>query len=245
MNAVMPRLPFDLLVTAITTMRSPVRPCVMNCLVPLMTQQSPSRTADERIAPASLPADASVSPHAASFSPRRERHEVRALLFVGSEHRDVRGAQPVVRGDGQRDRRIDARELLDADAVVDRRHRRAAEFFRELNAHQSERGELREQLAWELLRLVPLARVRPQLGFGEFADAAPQQLLIGVNSKFIGAFRSYHSDHATRRLLPLIGLVLAVSSRPAFADATLFLGDDHDTDQLTQRPRVCRRRRPA
>jgi hypothetical protein len=35
-----------------------------------------------------------------------------------------------------------------------------------------------------------------------------------------------------RRLLPLIGLVLAVSSRPAFADATLFLGD-HDTDQST------------
>ena len=53
-----------------TTITSPVRPCVMNCFVPLMTQQSPSRTAVVRIAPASLPADASVSPHAASFSPR-------------------------------------------------------------------------------------------------------------------------------------------------------------------------------
>jgi hypothetical protein len=70
MKAVMPRLPLDLFVTAMTTMRSPLRPCVMNCLVPLITQQSPSRTAVERMAPASLPAEASVSPHAASCSPR-------------------------------------------------------------------------------------------------------------------------------------------------------------------------------
>ena len=42
----------------------------MNCFVPLITQQSPSRTAAVRMAPASLPADASVSAHAASVSPR-------------------------------------------------------------------------------------------------------------------------------------------------------------------------------
>ena len=108
-----------------------------------MTQPSPSRTAVVRIAAASLPALASVSPHAPSFSPRASG-EIPLLLLLGAEHGDVRGAQPVVRGDRQRDRRIDARELLDADAVVDGRHAGAAVFLGKLDAHETERGELRD-----------------------------------------------------------------------------------------------------
>ena len=69
MNAEMPRLPLALLVTAITTTRSPLAPWVMNCFDPLRIQPSPSRTAVVRIAAASLPADASVSAHAASCCP--------------------------------------------------------------------------------------------------------------------------------------------------------------------------------
>jgi hypothetical protein len=38
MNVEMPREPLPRVVTAITTIRSPSRPCVMNCLVPLITQ---------------------------------------------------------------------------------------------------------------------------------------------------------------------------------------------------------------
>ena len=73
MKAEMPLLPLLLSVTAITTMVSADWPCVMNALLPFSTQPSPSRTAVVRIAAASLPEPGSVSPHAASFSPARER----------------------------------------------------------------------------------------------------------------------------------------------------------------------------
>jgi hypothetical protein len=109
-----------------------------------------------------------------------KRREISSLLFVGAEHRDMRGAQPVVRRHGERDRWIDPRELLDTDAVVDRGHRRSAELLRKLNSHQAEFGKLREQGAREFLRLVPFANVRPQLGLRELAYAAPQQFLIGT-----------------------------------------------------------------
>ena len=49
----------------------------------------------------------------------------------------------------QRDRRIDAREFLDADAVVDRRHARPAEALGELDAQQPELGQLRQQVRRE------------------------------------------------------------------------------------------------
>ena len=90
----------------------------------------------------------------------------------------MRGAQAVVRGDRQRHGRIDARELLDADAVVDRRHAGAAVLLGKLDAEQAERRQLRHQLGGEMLVLVPLADVRPDFGFGELADAAAQQFLL-------------------------------------------------------------------
>ena len=58
--------------------------------------------------------------HLAAHEPR----QVLPLLRFVAEQGDVRRAQAVVRRDRQRDGRIDARQLLDADAVVDRRHRR-------------------------------------------------------------------------------------------------------------------------
>src|SRR5439155_6922411 len=86
--------------------------------------------------------------------------------------------EAVVRGDRQRHGRVDARQLLDADAVVDARERRAAVVLGKLDAEETERGELRDELAWKMLRLVPLADVRPNLGFGEPAHAPAQQLLV-------------------------------------------------------------------
>src|SRR5262249_19118407 len=84
----------------------------------------------------------------------------------------------VMRGNRQRDAGIDARELLDADAVVDRRHRGAAVLLRELDAHEPELRELGDELGRKMLRLVPLADVRPHLGLGEVAHRAAQQRLL-------------------------------------------------------------------
>ena len=55
-----------------------------------------------------------------------QRHEVLLLLRVAAEHRDVRGAEAVMRGHRQRHARIDASQLFDADAVVDGAHAGAA-----------------------------------------------------------------------------------------------------------------------
>ena len=88
-----------------TTMTSPTRPCVMNVFVPFSTQRRRRASRSSACAAASLPAVDSVSPHAPSFSPLRERHEIPLLLRVGAEHGDVRGAEPVVRRDRQRHRR--------------------------------------------------------------------------------------------------------------------------------------------
>ena len=57
-------------VTAMTTSTSPMRPWVVNVLDPFNTQQPSDFTPVVRIAAASLPDVASVSPHAPIFSPR-------------------------------------------------------------------------------------------------------------------------------------------------------------------------------
>ena len=110
---------------------SPTRPCVVKVFEPFSTQQSPSRAAVVRMPAASLPEVDSVSPHAPSLFAARERRQVLLLLRFGAEQEDVRGTQPVVRRDRQRHAGIDARQLLDADAVVDgatsRRRRTAPE----------------------------------------------------------------------------------------------------------------------
>ena len=155
MNAEMPLAPFDLSVTAMITSVSADVPCVMNIFEPFSTQHAPSLTAVVRIAAASLPEPGSVSPHAASFSPFASG--TRYFCFCSSvrEHRDVRRAEAVVRGHRQRHARIDARELFDADAVIDRAHAGAAVVLGELDAHQAELGELRQQLFGKVLSLVP------------------------------------------------------------------------------------------
>ena len=73
MNAEMPRLPFARSVTAMTTITPPIAPCVMKLFDPEMTHPSAVRLAVVRIAAASLPAFASVSPHAPRTSPRASR----------------------------------------------------------------------------------------------------------------------------------------------------------------------------
>jgi len=69
-NAEIPFAPADRSVTAIATITSPARPCVVKCFEPFSTHASPDGTAVVRSPAASLPELASVSPHAPIFSPR-------------------------------------------------------------------------------------------------------------------------------------------------------------------------------
>ena len=104
-------------------------------------------------------------------------------MLFGAEERDVGRAQAVVGRHGQGDGGIDPGQFLDADAVIDGRHAGAAVLLRKLNAHQSQGGELRHQFSGKVLRLIPLADVRPDLGLGELADALAQQLLLRGQTK--------------------------------------------------------------
>ena len=149
MNAEMPRLPFVRSVTAIATITPATLPCVMKVLAPLSTQWSPSRTAMVRVPAASLPAVGSVSPQAPEHLALRQRRQEPLPLGLGAEHEDLRGAEPVVRGDEQRHRRVDPGDLLDADAVLHRGHGRAAVLLGELDAQQPEVGEPRDDLVRE------------------------------------------------------------------------------------------------
>ena len=143
-----------------------------------MTQHAPARAAFVRIPAASLPEVDSVSPQAPIFSPRASGTEKRLLLLFVAEIENVRGAETVVRGHRQRDGRIDARQFLDADAVVDRGHRRAAVLLGKLDAEQADRRELRHQLGRKVLILIPLPDVRADFGFRELAHGPAQQRLL-------------------------------------------------------------------
>src|SRR5262245_41327318 len=98
-----------------------------------------------------------------------------------------------MRRDREAHRWIDAGELLDAEAVVHRRHRCAAVAIGKLNAHQPELSELRQECRRELLCLVPLAYMRTQLGLSKLANAAAQELLLVSELDVHIWTRSYHS----------------------------------------------------
>jgi hypothetical protein len=108
----------------------------------------------------------------------RQRREVLALLFVGAEHRDVRGPETVVRGDRQAHGRVDSCQLFDRDAVVNRRHGGTAEFLGKLDSHEPQRRELRDELLRKELLFIPLHDMRANFGLRELADTAAQQLLL-------------------------------------------------------------------
>ena len=144
------------------------------------------------------------------------------------------GAEPVVGCDRQRDRRIDAGQFLDADAVVDGGHARAAVLFRKLDAHQSERREPRDQIGGKLLCLIPFAHVRAHLGFGELADTATEQVLLRGQTKVHRRSDSTIMDlmipTSTTLLLRRVAVaatamvLVAMTAAPARADATVFIG---------------------
>ncbi len=83
-----------------------------------------------------------------------------------------------MRGDGDRDRRVDARQLLDRDRVRDGVAARAAVLLRDREAHQPELGELRDELVGEARLEVELLSDRRDARLGELADGAPDEFLL-------------------------------------------------------------------
>jgi hypothetical protein len=69
------------------------------------------------------------------------------------------------------DRAVHARKLLDDGDVLDVAHPRPAVLLWEDDAHETLRGELRQEFHGEVLLLVPLAHVRRDLALGELAHA--------------------------------------------------------------------------
>ena len=110
------------------------------------TTHSPSRSsARVRVAPASEPAFGSVSPNAASLSPDASRGSHSCFCCVVAEEVDRHRPERRVRRDGDRHRRVDARQLLDRDRVRDGVGAGAAVLLGDRDAHQPELGELRRR----------------------------------------------------------------------------------------------------
>ena len=130
-------------VTAITTMMSPTRPCVVKVFDPFSTQHvAVARRRRAHAGGVAARGRFGQSPRADLLA-ARERHQVRLLLRFGAEQEDVRRAEAVVRRDRQRDAR-DRR----APAPRCRCSSRSADMpappycFGKLDADQPERRQL-------------------------------------------------------------------------------------------------------
>ena len=115
---------------------------VMNCFAPSITHSPPSSRARVRVLPASDPASGSVSPNAASRSPEVRRGSHSCFCSSRPEQVDRLRAERGVRAERDRDRRVDARELLDRDGVGERVRARAAVVLGERDPHPAELAEL-------------------------------------------------------------------------------------------------------
>src|SRR2546423_1898814 len=85
------------------------------------------------------------------------------------------------------DRRVDAREFLDADDCGEEGSARAAVLFRRLDAHQSEVEELLDEFGRHLRVLVHLLDAWAYLALGELAHRGAEHLLVlGVGGQRAG-----------------------------------------------------------
>ena len=90
---------------------------VMKIFEPSITHSPSLSIAFVRVAPASEPASGSVRPNAASPSPDASFGSHSLLLLLVPEEVDRHRPERRVRRDGDRDRRVDARQLFDRDRV--------------------------------------------------------------------------------------------------------------------------------
>ena len=177
-KAEIPFLPLLRSVTAITTAVSATRPLVMNVFDPLSTQESPSRTAVALVPPASEPALFSVRPQQPTFSPLARG--VRNLFFCSSV--PARKMWPEERlwwAARERATPASTRESSSMTMAQSRVERPEPPYSgRPADPHEPQLRELAEDLAREVLLLVPFPRVGPDLRLREVADGLPQELLL-------------------------------------------------------------------
>ena len=132
---------------------------VVNVFPPFRTQQSPSRTAGCACRAASDPASGSVSDQQPIHSPARA-WECSAPFAPGAGEINMVRAERNVRGDAQRDRRIDARHLLHQDRVIDVAISGASQIFRKNRAQHAQLTQPVKNVDRKMLRLIPLHHVR-------------------------------------------------------------------------------------
>ena len=151
---------------------------VMKIFAPSITHSPSSSRAVVRVAPESEPASGSVRPNAASRLP--EARSGSHCRFCSSLPKSQIGSVPerVVRGDRDRDGRVDARQLLDRDRVRDGVGAAAAVLLRDRHPHQPELGQLGHQLVGEAVLAVELLRDRRDLLLGELADGVADELVL-------------------------------------------------------------------
>ena len=121
---------------------------------------------------------------------RGELRQPLALLLLVAEQVDRHRPERRVRGDGDRDRRVDPRQLLDGDRVRDGVAAGAAVLLRDRQAHEAELGELRDELVGEARLAVELLGDRRHARLGEVADGAPDELLL------VGQLEVHESESA-------------------------------------------------
>ena len=140
-----------------------------------------------RVAPASEPASASVSPNAPSTSPAiiGTRYSCFCASVPAVEER--RRAEAHARFERDRHRRVDARELLDREAVREVVGAAAAVLLRERQPEQPELAHREHGVDGERVVAVPGLGVRRDLGFGELAHDVAELLLLGREVEVHGA----------------------------------------------------------
>ena len=104
-----------------------------------------------------------------------------------------------MRGDGDRDRRVDARQLLDRDRVRERVGAAAAVLLGDRHAHQPELGQLGDEVVREALLAVELLCDRRDLLLGEAREPCLRSELVLVGEVEVEAHRSSSASSTIRR----------------------------------------------
>ena len=108
----------------------------------------------------------------------REVGQPLLLLRLVAEVVDRQRAERVVRGDRDRDRRVDAGQLLDRDRVRERVRAAAAVLLGNRHAHEAELGQLGDELVREATLAVELLGDRRDSPLGEVANGRADELVL-------------------------------------------------------------------
>ncbi len=110
------------------------------------------------------------------------RKEALALRAVAPAHEGL-GDERVLHVDAHRDRRVDARQLLDGEHRHEERRAGAAVRRRHLDSHEAERKQLLDQAGGEARFAVHAGDERPYATLGEVAHGLPEELLVGGENR--------------------------------------------------------------